>query len=148
VAQKSFRCRVITPEAEVLNQTVTSAILPAWDGQLGILPDRAAFVTKLGTGELSLTFPDDTKGKGGDRAFFLDGGFAEMHGDKLTILARHSIPEEQLSLADAESELAAAKAVNLDTLPTTEAKQHARDEIQRLDRKLTAARRFKARGGI
>lgn len=148
MAQKSFRCRVITPEAEVFNQNVSSAVLPAWDGQLGVLPDRAAFVTKLGTGELALQFPDDTKGRGGDRAFFIEGGFAEMHGDKLTILARYSVPEEQLSLADAEAELAAAKAVNIDTLKTNEAKQHARDEVQRLDRKLSAARRFKARGGI
>src|SRR5204862_8052155 len=48
----TFRCRLITPEAQVLDEPAVGAVIPCWDGQLGILAHRAALVTELGTGEL------------------------------------------------------------------------------------------------
>ena len=50
----SFQCTVVTPEQQVLDETVTQAILPAHDGQIGILTDRAPLLVKLGVGPLRL----------------------------------------------------------------------------------------------
>ena len=37
----SFQCTVVTPEQQILDETVTQVILPAHDGQMGILTGRA-----------------------------------------------------------------------------------------------------------
>lgn len=110
MAAKTFRCRLITPEAQVLDTDVTYASIPAWDGLMGIQPGRAPIVAKLGLGELRLDFPDTGSARGGSRFFFIEDGFLQMVSDRLTILAREAAPMEQLTESDAEAELAAAMA--------------------------------------
>ncbi len=110
MAAKSFRCRLITPVAQVLDEQVTSAVVPAWDGLFGVLPDRAPIVAKLGLGELTLRFADSSKGRGGDRSFLVEDGFVQMVNNKLTILAAKAIPTESLTLAEAQTELREAEA--------------------------------------
>lgn len=102
---KSFRCRLITPDACVLDDQVTYASVPAWDGLFGVLPGRAPIVAKLGLGELRLDFADSSKGAGGQRSFLVEDGFVQMVGDKLTILASKAIPTESIDLAGAKAEL-------------------------------------------
>jgi len=148
VAQKSFNCRLVTPEAEVLNQPSNGLTFPAWDGSMGVLPMRAPFVTKLGMGELRISFPDDERGRGGSRGYFIEGGFCEMHADEITILARYAVPEESLSLSDIEAELKEAEARNLDSIPDVEERRKHREEITRLRSKLASARQFLEQGGI
>jgi F-type H+-transporting ATPase subunit epsilon len=102
---KSFNCKLITPEARLVDADATYVSVPAHDGLMGILPNRAPFVAKLGLGELTIRHAE-----GGDRSFLLDGGFGQMVGDTLRILAEHATPVEKLDLADAEAELAEASA--------------------------------------
>jgi len=101
----SFNCRLITPEARLTDAEATYVSVPAYDGLMGILPRRAPFVAKLGLGELTIRHSE-----GGDRTYLLDGGFGQMSGDSLTILAEHAVPVESLDLAEAEAELAEANA--------------------------------------
>jgi F-type H+-transporting ATPase subunit epsilon len=102
---KTFRCRLITPQARVLDEDATYVQIPLHDGSAGILPRRAAMLGKLGLGELRVDFP-----AGGSRSYFLDGGFGQMVGDSLTILAKDAIAAERLSEQDAKAELAEAEA--------------------------------------
>jgi len=102
VADKSFRCRLITPESRVFDEHATYVSIPLHDGMSGILPNRAPFVAKLGLGELKITFE---KG-GGSRSFLLEDGFGQMVGDSLTILAQRAVPAEEIVVADAKAELA------------------------------------------
>jgi len=37
----SFHCVVVTPEQQAADETVSQVILPAHDGEIGILTDRA-----------------------------------------------------------------------------------------------------------
>ena len=43
----AFQCIIVTPEQQVLDESVTQAIIPAHDGLLGILTDRAPLLAKL-----------------------------------------------------------------------------------------------------
>lgn len=138
MAEKSFRCRLITPEARVLDEQVSYVQLPLHDGQAGILPMRAALMAKLGLGELRIDFA-----KGGARSFLVEDGFAQMAGDTLTLLAEKAIPVESLSEESAKAELAEAQSRKLEG-----------DEVARLTRdqnrarlKVTLAQRFRAKGG-
>jgi len=77
----TFQCTVVTPEASVFDEQVTYANVPAHDGQIGFMPHRAPILLQLGKGVMRL----DLAG-GGQKSADIDGGFAQMRGDRLTIL--------------------------------------------------------------
>jgi F-type H+-transporting ATPase subunit epsilon len=77
----AFQCVVVTPEQQILDDSLRQAIIPAYDGQLGILTDRAPLLAKLGKGPLRLDLAS-----GQSRVFQISGGIAQMKDNKLTIL--------------------------------------------------------------
>lgn len=134
---QSFRCRVVTPVAALVSEEVKHVQIPAWDGSMGFLPGRAPILARLGAGELRLDIADSAKGQGGTRSFFLEGGVAKMQGAELLILAEKATPAENVSLPDAETELAKASAGS--TQPARAAADVARAKV---------AFAKKSRGGI
>jgi F-type H+-transporting ATPase subunit epsilon len=107
LASKTFRCRVVTPTARILDEEVVSASIPAWDGSMGFLVDRAPILTRLGVGELTLEFPTQGAAAGGSRSYVIAGGFAQMVDNRLTILAETAIATETIAVTEAEGELRA-----------------------------------------
>jgi F-type H+-transporting ATPase subunit epsilon len=87
LATKAFDCTLVTPTASLVKGKVTQAIVPLWDGSAGFLVDHAPFLSKLGKGELRLDFADTTKGRGGSTTYQVEGGFVEVSGNAMTILA-------------------------------------------------------------
>lgn len=140
---KSFRCKVVTPMAALVNDEMVSAVVPAHDGQMGLLPGRAPILAKLGLGELKLEYADSGKAKGGSRTFLLDGGFMQMAGGELTIIAEQAFPAEELILADAEAELKKAEASSGGTAVAAEKRTH---DVSLAKAKIALARR--SVGGI
>lgn len=137
MAGKTFRCKLITPEARVLDEECTYVQLPLHDGQAGILPMRAPLMAKLGLGELRV----DIAG-GGSRSYLVEDGFAQMVGDALTLLAERAFPVEALSEEEAKAELAAAESRKGtgDVAKLTRERDLARAKV-------TLAQRFRAGGG-
>ena len=101
----AFACTVLTPEQQILDEQVTQVIFPAHDGQVGILTDRAPMMTKLGIGELRLDLSSGQK-----RAFFIDGGIAQMKENRLTVLTNEAIAKDQIDVAAARAEFDEATA--------------------------------------
>ena len=97
----SMRCIVVTPEKTVLSQEVTYAVLPLVDGEWGVLPNHSPLIGRLGTGELRLT---DTDGQ--QSYYYIEGGFAEIYDNTISLLTMSSIPAHELDVAEAEAELA------------------------------------------
>lgn len=137
MAKTTFRCKLVTPTAAVLDDDVTYASVPAWDGLFGVLPGRAPILAKLGMGELRVDFPDAKSAQGGSRSYYVEGGFARMEGERLTILAERATPSEELNAAAAEAELKAATA-----MPATgeAARAQRQQAVERAQAKLTLAR--------
>ncbi|MGI9015316.1 MAG: F0F1 ATP synthase subunit epsilon [Phycisphaerales bacterium] len=98
-------CSIVTPTESLLDEPVLYASIPAWDGQIGVMPGGSPLLVKLGTGSLRLDFQE-----GGSRWYLLDGGFAQFRDNRLNLLSDQVIPAEQLSLKEAEAELAEANA--------------------------------------
>lgn len=128
MAKSTFRCRLITRDAQLVDDPATAAVIPAWDGLIGVLPNRAPMVMQVGTGELRIDFPDNAGAKGGSRSFFVDDGFVQMVDNELTILAANAVAAERLTEADAQAELNEASARKTDGLSRPEADRvrHAR----------------------
>jgi F-type H+-transporting ATPase subunit epsilon len=104
MAEKTFRCTVITPNTQVLDQDVTAALIPAWDGEIGLLKQRAPLLVKLGFGSMRI---DSDKGS---ERFFIAGGFAQMKDDKLTLLTDQAIPTSKINTEEAQAALKEAQA--------------------------------------
>jgi F-type H+-transporting ATPase subunit epsilon len=101
----AFNCVIVTPEQQVLDQQVSQVIFPAYDGQVGILTDRAPLLAKLGIGALRLTTTGNQ-----ERVYFVEGGIAQMKDNNLTILTNEAVPAEQIDAETARAELAEATA--------------------------------------
>jgi F-type H+-transporting ATPase subunit epsilon len=121
----SFQCTIVTPEQQLVDQPVTQAILPAHDGQIGILTSRAPLLVKLGVGKL---FVDLAGGK--RQTFLVDGGIAQMKDNKLTVLTRAAWAPKDLDAASARAEYEEA----LNSKPTDQR------GIQERQRKLSCAK--------
>jgi F-type H+-transporting ATPase subunit epsilon len=99
----SFQCTLVTPERQLVDQQVKYASVPAWDGLLGVEPQRAPLMIKLGAGALRL---DDESGQ--SSTYFVSGGFAQMKDNKLSLIADAAMPVDQIDKAAAQAELKAA----------------------------------------
>ncbi len=104
MAQQSgeLHCAVITPDRQVLDVTARSAILPAHDGLVGVLRDRAPLLCKLGIGVLRLEV------EGRERQVFIDGGFAQVLDNEVTVLTPTALEPAQIERDSAEAALNAA----------------------------------------
>jgi F-type H+-transporting ATPase subunit epsilon len=71
---------VISPEKILFEGTVDSLVAPAFDGEVGILPQHAPMMTLLGKGELRL-------GEGGAAGrFLIEGGFLQVLNDAVRVV--------------------------------------------------------------
>ena len=115
----TFHLSVITPERAVLETDATFAALPAHDGELGILKNRAPMLYRLGAGLLRADTVD------GKYALFVAGGFAQMVDNRLTVLTETARDLDQLDRAAAEKALAEALAMKGGSEAEYKAKQRA-----------------------
>ncbi len=100
-----FRCVIVTPEEQTFDQDAKQVIIPAHDGEMGILTDRAPILAKLGLGALTI---DTAEGK--RKSFFVDGGVAQMKDNVLTVATTEATAVEELDAKQAAAELADATA--------------------------------------
>jgi F-type H+-transporting ATPase subunit epsilon len=81
---------IVTPEARVYADTVDTVVIPTVEGEIGVLPGHIPLLTQVDHGELRVT-------KGGSTAFLaVGGGFAQVSGDKISVLAEHACSEEKI----------------------------------------------------
>jgi F-type H+-transporting ATPase subunit epsilon len=89
---------IVTPEARVYSESVDTVVIPTVDGEVGILPGHVPLVTQVGAGELRVTKGSVTQ------LLVVGGGFAQVTGEKVSILADSAIQEEKIdenAVADA-----------------------------------------------
>lgn len=118
--ETTFETAVVTPERTILEAEATSVVLPAYDGELGVLAHRAPMLARLGAGALRVELAD-----GGDESWFVDGGFAQMVGNRLTILTETAVEPSQLDAADARQGLEEALALPADSPAARKSKERA-----------------------
>jgi F-type H+-transporting ATPase subunit epsilon len=102
---KSVQCVIVTPERAVLDEAVDFVALPMYDGELGVLPGRAPLIGRLGFGELRTRRATDT------RRFYIDGGFAQVRANVVTVLTQRALRAEEINPAAATEALERARGV-------------------------------------
>ena len=74
---------VISPEASMFDGEADAVVAPAYDGEVGILPGHAPFMTLLGTGKLTI------RRAGSISRFTLRGGFLQVVDNRVRVVAEH-----------------------------------------------------------
>ncbi len=108
-SSKTFHCHVVTPERPVLECEARFVAFPSHDGEVGVLHSHAPLLHQMGIGLLRVETPDNK-----ERAFFIDGGFAQMVDNKLTLLTQEAIEIDRIDADEARVALEDALA-----MPTT-----------------------------
>ena len=101
---RSVQCVVVTPERAVLDETVEFVALPMYDGELGVAPGRAPLIGRLGYGELRTKRGDEEK------RIYVDGGFAQVRNNVVTVLTPRALKAEEIAPDKAAEALEKAKA--------------------------------------
>ena len=104
MAPEALLLEVITPEREVVRESVAEIQLPASNGYLGVLPGHTPLLTELGVGALSYKKGNET------RYVAIVGGFAEVLSDRVTVLADLAARAEEIDLEAARAAFVAAQA--------------------------------------
>lgn len=95
---------LVTPEKVALKATAESVVLPAYDGEMGVLPGHEPFWVELQAGEVRVTSAGEMK------SFAVAGGFAEIAHNKVSIFAESADLAEEINAEEARQALEKAKA--------------------------------------
>ena len=78
-----MRVTVISPEAAMFDGDADAVVAPAFDGEVGILPNHAPFMTLLGAGTLTV------RQVGTVSRFVVRGGFLQVVDNRVRVVAEH-----------------------------------------------------------
>tara|TARA_B100000131_G_scaffold276858_1_gene280318 strand:- start:176 stop:568 length:393 start_codon:yes stop_codon:yes gene_type:complete len=104
---EQFKLEIISPEKSFfLNDNVTEAIIPGYEGEMGILKDHISIISFLKPGIIKIFSKD------GEDNFYVDDGIAEFKENTLSILTSSifNLKDQnksfiENSIKDAENEL-------------------------------------------
>ncbi|MEE8372929.1 MAG: F0F1 ATP synthase subunit epsilon [Dehalococcoidia bacterium] len=88
----NLKLEIVTAERVVYSEEVDVVVPPGVEGQLGILPQHAPLMTMLQPGELIV------RKDGEEESIFVSGGFLEVRGDKVVILADTAERADEIDL--------------------------------------------------
>lgn len=72
---------VISPEATIFEGEADAVVVPAWDGELGILRGHAPLMALLGTGNIRISRGGRTE------RFHVNGGFVQVINNRVSVLS-------------------------------------------------------------
>jgi len=85
VVAPTMKVRLVSPVAVVFEGEAAGLVAPAYDGQVGILPNHAPFITLLGGGTLNIELPG-----GGSTEFFVNRGVLKVEDNDVVILTEYA----------------------------------------------------------
>ncbi|MFO1018965.1 MAG: F0F1 ATP synthase subunit epsilon [Hyphomonadaceae bacterium] len=125
---------LVSPERELFNGDVDQVVVPGSEGEFGVLPNHAPVMSVIKPGALKVL------NDGAERRIFVNGGFADVTPEGLTVLAEEAIDLEDISAEKIEQDLKAANEDLRDA--SSDAK---RDAAQRAVARLEAIKAVMAR---
>ncbi|NNE58852.1 MAG: ATP synthase F1 subunit epsilon [Hellea sp.] len=95
---------LVSPEAELFSGEVDQVDIPGTEGDLGVLPNHSALMAAIRTGAITVFDGGETT------QYFVQGGFADVTPDGLTVLAEKATLMADIDKEALQSDLDAAKA--------------------------------------
>lgn len=134
MTQDLLELEIVTPSRVVFKGKVKSFTASGSEGSFQILPRHAPFISIIVPGVVKFTSADDNVSK-----FATSGGTAEVHGNKIIMLAEEIFPAGEINLSEAESEISEAEKI-------LNSKEPGLDKARALIKLKTAKAKIKALG--
>ncbi len=133
---------IVTAERTVFSGEVDMVTVPGSGGVMGVLPHHAPVLSTLKPGELRVKVGDEIS------YFAIGGGFVDIQGDRVIILADSAERADEIDIARAE--LARQRAQELLRTPPPDKEDLFKIEaaLRRSQVRLQVARRYRAQRGM
>jgi F-type H+-transporting ATPase subunit epsilon len=137
-----FHLSIVTAESSIYEGDIEMLVAPAVGGEIGILTNHHALVTKLGPGAMRAVMADKS-----EKVLFVNGGYLEVVNNRATILADAAENLEGIELEQAK----AARARAHEMLKTVKSdvdreKLEAELKAQMIRERLAEISQFKKKG--
>src|SRR5579872_4396126 len=96
---------IVSPEKLLLSRPVDMVVIPASEGDMGVLEGHAPMIVMLRGGVIALYDGEQITDQ-----MYVAGGFAEVTPERCTVLANEVMPVADLTRAEGERRLAEAEA--------------------------------------
>jgi len=117
---------LVSPERELFNGEVDHVVVPGSEGEFGVLPNHAPVMSVIKPGALRVI------DGGVERRIFVNGGFADVTPDGLTVLAEEAIDVTDIDSAELEQQLKNAQE-DLRDANSEDKREAAQRALARLD---------------
>ncbi len=128
--ESTLQLEIVTPDRMVVSQSVDYIGVPGVEGEFGVLPHHVPLLSALAIGRLYF------RADGTTHQAFISGGFAEVSGNKITILAEAAELAENIDVARARAAMERAQArlaTSADNVDMTRARLALQRAVSRLD---------------
>jgi F-type H+-transporting ATPase subunit epsilon len=95
---------LVSPERLLVSEPVEMVVVPGSEGDFGVLPGHAPLVSTVRPGVIAVY-----EGNQVAQRIFVAGGFAEVTGERCTVLAEQAMPVADIDRAAAEEEIRNAR---------------------------------------
>jgi len=130
----SLQFSVVAPDRTVVDEPVESLIAPGVAGYLGVMPNHEPMILALQAGLVEYCDPAKQR-----RYVAIGGGFMEITGDKVTVLADSAEHASEIDIREAEEALEAARAA----LRGEESRMGSEEATRELERQMARIRAAK-----
>jgi F-type H+-transporting ATPase subunit epsilon len=117
---------LVSPERELFNGDVDHVVVPGAEGEFGVLPNHAPVMAVIKPGALRVI------NDGAERRIFVNGGFADVTPEGLTVLAEEAVDLADIAPAELEQDLKNAQE-DLRDANTDAKKDAAQRKLARLE---------------
>jgi F-type H+-transporting ATPase subunit epsilon len=124
---------LVSPEKLLVSREVEMVVVPGSEGDFGVLPDHAPMISTVRPGVIEIY----EGGNVTDR-IFVAGGFAEVTGERCTVLADEAVAVKDIDRKASEAQLATLQS-ELAALVKDEERARQEARIEALEAKLAAA---------
>ncbi len=124
---------LVSPERQLLSETVEMVVVPGMEGDFGVLVDHAPFISTLRPGVLVVT-----REGGAEERIFVRGGFADVTPSGLTVLAEDAVAVSDIDRAELDQRIKDARE-DVNDASSDDARQKAQAHLDALEELQAAA---------
>jgi F-type H+-transporting ATPase subunit epsilon len=95
---------LVSPERLLVSEPVEMVVVPGTEGDFGVLPGHAPLVSTVRPGVIAVF-----EGNKVVQRIFVAGGFAEVTGERCTVLAEQAMPVADIDRAAVDNEIREAR---------------------------------------
>ena len=100
MADNAVQFELVSPEKLLLSEEVEMVVVPGAEGDFGVLPGHTPVISSVRPGIIHVFEGGAVKSR-----IFVAGGFAEVTGERCTVLAEEAVPLDEIDRDQVEKDL-------------------------------------------